>query len=86
MNTEGIGSVCVALGAGRQKKEDAIDPSAGIVIEKKTGDYVKKGDVIAILYCSDEALLGAAEKQYRKAVTFSSSKPNGIPLLLDVVE
>lgn len=86
MNTEGIGSVCVALGAGRQKKEDAIDPSAGIVIEKKTGDYVEKGDVIAILYCSDEALFDAAEKQYRKAVTFSSSKPNGIPLLLDVVE
>lgn len=86
MNTEGIGSVCVALGAGRQKKEDSIDPGAGLVIEKKTGDYAEKGDLLAALYCSDEALFEAAEKQYRGSLTFSSSKPKETPLLLDTVE
>lgn len=86
MNTEGIGSVCVALGAGRQRKADAIDPRAGIVIEKKTGDFVEKGDVIATLYCSDEALFDAAEKQYRASFFISESAPEAVPLLLDIVE
>ena len=86
MDTEGVGSVCVALGAGRQKKEDSIDPSAGIILEKKTGDYVEKGDLLATLYCSDDTLFIAAEKQYRKSVTFSASKSDIIPLLLEIVE
>lgn len=86
MDTEGVGSVCVALGAGRQKKEDSIDPSAGIIIEKKTGDYVEKGDLLATLYCSDDALFIAAEKQFRKSVTFSAAKSDRIPLLLEIVE
>ncbi len=86
MNTEGIGSVCVALGAGRQKKEDSIDPSAGIILEKKTGDYVEKGETLATLYCSDEVLFVAAEKQYRNALTFSSAKSDSLPLLLEIVE
>ncbi len=86
MNTEGIGSVCVALGAGRQREEDAIDPSAGIILEKKTGDYVEKGDLLATLYCSDELLFDAAEKQYRKSVKLSEEKPKNIPLLLRIVE
>lgn len=86
MNTEGVGSVCVALGAGRQRKEDSIDPSAGIILEKKTGDYAEKGEVLATLYCSDEALFEAAELQYRKSVTFSDSKPDRNPILLEIVE
>ena len=86
MDTEGVGSVCVALGAGRQKKEDSIDPSVGIILEKKTGDYVEKGDLLATLYCSDDALFIAAEKQFRKSVTFSAAKSDRIPLLLEIVE
>lgn len=86
MNTEGVGSVCVSLGAGRQKKEDSVDASAGIIIEKKTGDFVEKGETLATLFCSDEALFGAAEKQYLGALNFSQSEPERIPLLLRIVE
>lgn len=86
MDTEGVGTVCVALGAGRQKKEDSIDPSAGIILEKKTGDYVETGETLATLYCSDVTLFDAAEKQYRKSLAISASKPVSLPLLLDVVE
>ena len=86
MNTEGVGSVCVALGAGRMKKEDSVDPSAGIAIEKKTGDYVEKGETLATIFCSDEALLDAAEKQYLGALTVSQKKNEAIPLLLCIVE
>ena len=86
MDTEGIGSVCVSLGAGRKKKEDSVDPCAGIIIEKKTGDSVEKGETLATLFCSDESLLDAAEKQYLGALTVSQVKPEAVPLLLRIVE
>lgn len=85
MDTEGIGSVCVTLGAGRQRKEDEIDPSAGIILCKKTGDYVKKGEKLATLYCSDEALFEQAETKYKAALTFSQSEPEGKPILLGML-
>ncbi|HCE34735.1 MAG TPA: thymidine phosphorylase, partial [Clostridiales bacterium] len=50
VDTESYGMASLALGAGRAKKEDPIDYSAGITLEKKTGDFVKEGDVIAVLH------------------------------------
>lgn len=47
VNAEKYGVAALVLGAGRSKKEDAIDYSAGILIAKKRGDKVRKGDVIA---------------------------------------
>ncbi len=86
MNAEGIGSVCVSLGAGRKRKEDSIDPSAGIILYKKTGDYAEKGGVIATLYCSDDALFATAAMQFEKSLTFNSHKPEPKPILLKIVE
>lgn len=85
-DAEGIGSVCVALGAGRMRKEDSIDPTAGIILRKKTGDYAEKGEVIATLYAADEALFAAACEKFTKSVGFSAEKPALNPLLLGVVE
>ena len=45
-----IGVSAMKLGAGRQTKEDVIDPDVGIVLNKKVGDKVKKGDVLAYVY------------------------------------
>lgn len=86
MNTEGIGNVCVELGAGRHKKEDEIDHSAGIILSKKTGDSVSKGEVLAVLYASDKEKLSAACDMFVNAVEFSSSAPDVRPLLLRIVE
>ena len=86
MNTEGIGNVCVELGAGRHKKEDEIDHSAGIILSKKTGDSVSKGEVLAALYASDKEKLSAACDMFVNAVEFSSSAPDVRPLLLRIVE
>ncbi|MBQ7120959.1 MAG: thymidine phosphorylase [Clostridia bacterium] len=85
MNAEGIGLACVALGAGRQTKEDDIDPSAGIILHKKTGDKVEKDDVIATLLCSDDALLKNAVLQFSESVTVSDEKPSAKPLLYGIV-
>ena len=86
MNTEGIGSVCVSLGAGRQTKEDIIDPSAGIVLKKKNGDYCKADDIIATLHCSDESLFENAASLYNKCIDFSNERPCIDKILLDIVE
>lgn len=85
-DTEGIGSVCVLLGAGRMRKEDSIDPTAGIILSKKTGDYVRKGETLATLYASDEALFEAASKRFTDSLTFDSEKNERKSVLLEVVE
>ena len=85
MNAEGIGLACVELGAGRKSKEDDIDHSAGIILHKKTGDKVEKGDVIATLLCSDESLLNSASLQFKDSVTISADKPVSKPLLYGII-
>lgn len=86
MDAEGIGSVCVALGAGRMRKEDSIDPSAGIILRKKTGDFAEKGEAIATLYSSDEACFASAAAMFEKSVAFGNEKPQLNPLLSEIVE
>ena len=63
----------VALGAGREKKDDLIDYAAGIRICKKTGDAVKAGDVLAVLYACDSKKLEAGEKILRSAYQISEN-------------
>ncbi len=80
MNAELVGISSVALGAGREKKGDPIDPAAGIILERKTGDYVEKGDVIATLLTGDESRLDEGERIFREALVFGESAPELEPL------
>lgn len=75
MDSESIGIASVMLGAGREKKTDAIDMSAGITVEKKTGDLVKKGDVLATLFASEKELFENAAEKYLSAIDFSNEPP-----------
>ena len=54
INAGKIGNLCVELGAGRIKKEDSIDYSAGIVLNKKVGEKVKKNDILAYVHSNNE--------------------------------
>lgn len=81
MDAEEIGRASVILGAGRSKKEDAIDYSAGIVLKKKYGDLVEKGDVLAVLYTSEEAKLKEAAERLEASYVFSDEKPQPEPLI-----
>ena len=65
-NAEEVGEVSVVLGAGRETKDSAIDFSAGIILHKKYGDKVEKGEALATLYTSKEAALKEAERMYRR--------------------
>ena len=85
MNAETIGLSSVVLGAGRKTKEDVIDYTAGIILEKKTGEEVKKGEVLARLYTNNADSLDESERMLLSALKFSKEKPVAKPLIYDVM-
>lgn len=66
INAEEIGKVAGYLGAGRINKEDKIEPSVGIVLNKKVGDKVVKDDVLAYIFASDENKIDEARNKLIK--------------------
>ena len=49
MQCEQIGTACVILGGGRERKEDSVDPAVGIVLHKKVGDRIVAGEPLATI-------------------------------------
>lgn len=85
MDTEKIGLTSVILGAGRASKEDSIDFSAGIMIYKKTGEEIRKGEKIATLFTNNNASLDDAVKMYNSSISVSSKKPEPKPLIYKII-
>ena len=85
VNTESYGLASLALGAGRNTAEDSIDYSAGIVLRKKTGDYVEVGDELATLYSNNSSTFTTAEKMLLEATEISGAKPDVEPLIYDII-
>lgn len=86
MNTEAIGNASAKLGAGRIKKESVIDPHAGIIFKAKTGDYIRKGDTIAVLHAKSPELCDEAATIINDAIKFSMTEPETEPLILDIIK
>jgi pyrimidine-nucleoside phosphorylase len=85
-DAEKIGVCAVILGAGREKKDDTIDMSAGIILNKKTGDKINKGDLLATLYSCNKSSFENAEKRFLEALEFSENEPPKEPLIYKVIE
>ena len=85
MDAEKIGIASVILGAGREKKSDAIDHSAGIIISAHSGDMVKKGDVLCTLYTNKEDSIPAAEKLYLEGITIGEEKTDMAPIVYKII-
>ena len=68
LNAALFGNVSLKLGAGRMKKEDEIDPDAGIVFVRKSFDRIIKGEVLMTLYSRDEAKLAEAASMVKDSV------------------
>ena len=81
MDAYAIGMAGVELGAGRKSKEDAIDPGAGIILEKKIGDKVRKGETIARCFTNKEEQTDTVRKMLQDAVGIGSS-PVEVPVLI----
>ncbi|MEG2814457.1 MAG: thymidine phosphorylase, partial [Oscillospiraceae bacterium] len=75
MDTEKCGIASVLLGAGRLKKEDSIDYSAGIILSRKYGEAIKKGETIAKLFSNDESSFNAANELFLSAIKIEETKP-----------
>ena len=84
--TREVGSAASLLGAGRMTKEDVIDPAVGIVIRKRLGDYVKKGEELAIFHVNDKKNFEEAMERFKKAYTISRTQPDELPLIYTVIE
>lgn len=68
-----IGICSLILGGGRETKESEIDLSVGLVLSKKVGDYVKKGETLATIHANDLEKLRLAKERFIKAYTFSKN-------------
>lgn len=86
MDTEGLGTTSTMLGAGRETIDDTIDFSAGIILEKKVGDFVKCGDLLATLFTNNSERLQIAEEKFIKSIIFGDKEPDKQPLIFARIE
>lgn len=85
IDTEKCGIASVLLGAGRETKESALDYGAGIILKKKPGDRVARGEVMAVLFASKEELFHDAAEKFREAVEISEERPKTEKLIFGKV-
>ena len=86
MNSKEIGKLAGILGAGREKKEDAIDPSVGIVLVKKVGDSVETGEVLAYVHANDESKLQEAKKRLKEIINIWDKPIQKEPVILEMIK
>src|SRR5579883_2995116 len=82
---EGIGMASSMIGAGRNTKEDAIDPAVGVILEVKVGQKVDAGAVLCRVYYTGEEHVEEASQQVEDAFRISSTPPEERELILEVV-
>jgi pyrimidine-nucleoside phosphorylase len=75
MQCEEIGTACVILGGGRERKEDSVDPTVGIVLHKKVGDVVSRGEALATIHYNAEARAASARQLLEKSYQIQDSPP-----------
>jgi thymidine phosphorylase len=76
LDARAVGDAAVALGAGRQRKGDAVDPAVGVVLAAKMGQRVHAGEALAWLHARDEAGASAAAERFLAGVTIAD-RTNG---------
>lgn len=86
MVTSDIGNAAKLLGAGRERKTDALDLSVGIVMKVRVGDHVKKGDVLCTLHAGEKSDRTGAYNLMKRSISISDEKPEARPLIQAVVE
>ncbi|MBE7016686.1 MAG: thymidine phosphorylase [Ruminococcaceae bacterium] len=85
MQADGIGLVSLHLGGGRVTKESEIDLGVGLVLHKKTGDYVSEGESLATIHASSMEKALAAADMLRSCYEFSSEKGEESPFIKGIV-
>jgi pyrimidine-nucleoside phosphorylase len=81
IQSETLGSACVILGGGRERKEDSIDPAVGIVLHKKVGDRVSAGEPLATLDYNSESRATLAKGRITQSYTIGDRPLADHPLI-----
>jgi len=85
-DTHKIGMASLVLGAGRVKKSDRIDPAVGMVVKKRIGDEVERGEPLATIYGNDFDKIKTATEMFLEAIEIKDEKPDVPPLIIDTVK
>lgn len=75
----------MALGAGREKKEDKIDLSVGIKLYKKVGDKIEKNEPIVTFYANSAENLHRAQEIFKTAIKIGKEKKDPLPIVLEII-
>ena len=85
IKAEQIGKAAGLLGAGRTKKEDNIDVTAGVILKHKVGDYVGKEEVLATLYTNDVSKIEVAKKMVEDAIVIVNEPVERPKMILKII-
>jgi pyrimidine-nucleoside phosphorylase len=85
INAMEVGLATVALGAGRQKKGDRVDPAVGVVLYKKVGEYVQKDQPLLTIHANDSERMEEARQQLADAYQWSDSAVVVPPLIRRII-
>ena len=85
MQCEQIGTACVVLGGGRERKEDSVDPAVGIVLHKKVGDAIAKGDPLATIHYNAEDRAARAKQRIEASIEIGDAVPGKRPLVHRII-
>ncbi len=86
VDAEALGAAAMRLGAGRTRADEAIEPGAGMVIQRKVGDRVRRGDPLAVLHTGVAGRLDDAVPAVQAAYRIGAEVPEEQPLVVEVVE
>ena len=86
IEAEKVGLLCMHLGGGRETKESEIDLSVGVVLHKKVGDRVNKGDSIATIYASDTERANSAARMLHECYELSDSPVARPPFIKAIIK
>ena len=81
-----IGKIACYLGAGRIKKEDKIDYTVGIILDKKVSEKVKEKEIIGYIYTNDEEKSKKALEQIEKIIEIDNVKPKKLDTILKIIK
>jgi pyrimidine-nucleoside phosphorylase len=85
MDCEKIGLASVWLGAGREKKEDAVDPAVGLIVHKKPGDAVRQGEPLATLHYNAAARVDEAANLVASGYRIGAQPPRALSLVRKII-
>lgn len=86
INAYKVALSCKLLGAGRETKEDAIDLSVGVYLNKKSGERVNKGDTLYTIYSNDDNKTMQCQELCTEAFEITTSEPPKKPLIYEIVQ